>query len=297
MYRGSCREAVIHFELYRRLKNVVCSSGFLEGIKFDVEPEFPVKGGSVDLLVRAVLNGSIINLLVIEVKRWTNDGLSLFSSLSEDQVKEYAKSLPAVYYAITDGQRFRLFKTSGDELIGNYKLSDDKIFDENVARQLLEGLVNIYKGKTPKLPFNTFNDPIEEIEKATSGFSQILINLFNELSGNGVATIEKRKNVMWLNIGPHKGILRIGIYKESNKNTITIQLEILKKVLGGDKTNEMLTKLSKIPGFQWVPERMDFSKPFIWIYIKDAVTEEPDYNQTKEGLRKWILELNEALKH
>ncbi len=172
MYSGFCREAVIHFELYRRLKNVVCSSGFLEGIKFDVEPEFPVKGGSVDLLVRAVLNGSIINLLVIEVKRWTNDGLSLFSSLSEGQVKEYAKSLSAVYYAITDGQRFRLFKTSGDELIGNYKLSDDKIFDENVARQLLEGLVNIYKGKTPKLPFNTFNDPIEEIEKATSGFSK-----------------------------------------------------------------------------------------------------------------------------
>jgi len=149
MYSGFCREAVIHFELYRCLKNVVCSSGFLEGIKFDVEPEFPVKGGSVDLLVRAVLNGSIINLLVIEVKRWTNDGLSLFSSLSEGQVKEYAKSLSAVYYAITDVQRFRLFKTSGDELIGNYKLSDDKIFDENVARQLLEGLVNIYKGKTP----------------------------------------------------------------------------------------------------------------------------------------------------
>ena len=72
------------------------------------------------------------------------------------------------------------FKTSGDELIGNYKLSDDKIFDENVARQLLEGLVNIYKEKTLKLPFSTFNDPIEEIEKATSGFSQILINLFNE---------------------------------------------------------------------------------------------------------------------
>jgi len=92
-------------------KNVVCSSGFLEGIKFDVAPEFPVKGGSVDLLVRAVLNGSIINLLVIEVKRRTNDGLSLFSSLSEGQVKEYAKNLSAVYYAITDGQRFRLFKT------------------------------------------------------------------------------------------------------------------------------------------------------------------------------------------
>jgi hypothetical protein len=113
-------------------------------MEFDVEPEFPVKGRSVDLLVKAVLNGSIINLLVLEVKRWINDGLSLFSSLSEDQVKGYAKSLPAVYYAITDGQRFRLFKASGDELIGNYKLSDDKIIDENVAGQLLEGLVNIY---------------------------------------------------------------------------------------------------------------------------------------------------------
>jgi hypothetical protein len=102
---------------------------------------------------------------------------------------------------------------------------------------------------------------------------------------------------MWLNIGPYKGILRIGIYKESDKNSITVQLEILKKVLGIDKTNEMLTKLSKIPGFQWIPERIDFSKPFIWTYIKDAIAEEPDYNQAKEDLRKWILELNEVLKH
>ena len=105
MYRGSCREVVIHFELYRRLKNVICSSGSLEGIKFDVEPEFPVKGGAVNPLVRAVLNGSIINLLVIEVKRWTNNGLSLFTSLSEDQVKEYAKSLPAVYYDMQNCNR------------------------------------------------------------------------------------------------------------------------------------------------------------------------------------------------
>jgi hypothetical protein len=209
MDRASCREAVIHFELYRCLKNGVCSSGFPEGMEFDVEPEFPVNGGSVDLLVKAVLNGSIINLLVLEVKRWTNDGLSLFSSLSEDQVKDYAKGLFTVYYAITDGQRFRLFKASGDELIDNYKLSDDRIIDENVARQLLEGLANIYMGKTSKLPFSTFKDPIEDIEKATSRFSQILIGLFNQLSGSGVATIEKRKNVRWLNIGPHRGILKL----------------------------------------------------------------------------------------
>jgi len=112
-----------------------------------------------------------------------------------------------------------------------------------------------------------------------------------------MVTIEKRKNVMWLNIGPHRGILRIGIYKEPSKNAITVQLEILKKALGSDKTNEMLTKLSKITGFQWISERIDLSKPFIWIYIKDAIAEEPDYNQTKKGLCKWILELNEALKH
>jgi len=59
----------------------------------------------------------------------------------------------------------------------------------------------------------------------------------------------------------------------------------------------MLTKLSKIPGFQWISERIDLSKPFIWIYIKDAIAEELDYNQIKKDLCKWILELNEALKH
>jgi hypothetical protein len=291
------RESVIHFELYRRLKNSVCSSDFPEGMEFDVEPEFPVEGKSADLLVKAVLNGSTINLLVLEVKRWTKDGLPLFSSLSENQVKEYAKSLHAVYYAITDGQRFRLFKTSSDEFIGNYKFSDNKIIDENVARQLLEGLVNIYKGKTSKLPFSTFEDPTEKIKEATSGFSRILINLFDELSISGAITIEKRKNVWWLKIGPYWGIIKIGIYEEPNKNYITIQLEILKEVLGIDKTSEMLTKLSKIPGFQWIPKRIDFSKPFIWTYFKDVTAEEPDYNQVKEALRKWILELNEALNH
>jgi hypothetical protein len=290
------RESVIHFELYRRLKDSVCSSNFPEGIKFDVEPEFPVEGKSADLLVKAVLNGSTFSLLVLEVKRWTKDGLPLFSSLSENQVKEYAKSLHTVYYAITDGQRFRLFETSSDELIGNYKLSDDKIIDENVARQLLEGLVNICKGKTSKLPFSTFEDPTEKIKEVTSGFSRILINLFDELSGSGLALIEKSKNVWWINIGSYWGIIKIGIYKETSKNYITIQLEILKEVLGIGKTSEMLTKLSKIPGFQWVSERIDFSKPFIWTYIRDVIIEEPDFNRAKEELRKWILELNEALR-
>jgi len=291
------RESVIHFELYRRLKNSVCSSGFLGRMELDVEPEFPVEGGSVDLLVKAVLNGSITNLLVLEVKRWTKEGLSLFDSQSVDQVKGYVKSLPAVYYAITDGQRFRLFKASGDELIGNYKLSDDITIDENVARQLLEGLVDIHKGKTSKLPFSTFEDPIEEIEKATSGFSQVLIDLFDELSSSGVVRIEKRGNVMWLNVGHNKGILRVGIYKELSENYIHVQLEVLKKALGIDKTDKMLRKLSEIPGFQWIPGRIDPSKSSIWIYIKNAITEEPDYIQAKEGLRKWILELDEALKH
>jgi hypothetical protein len=82
--------------------------------------------------------------------------------------------------------------------------------------------------------------------------------------------------VWWLNIGPYWGIIKIGIYEESDKNYITVQLEILKKVLGIDKTNEMLTKLSKIPGFQWIPKRIDFSKPFIWTYFKDVTAEEPD---------------------
>ena len=93
-----------------------------------------------------------------------------------------------------------------------------------------------------------------------------------------MVTIEKRKNVMWLNIGPHRGILRIGIYKEPSKNAITVQLEILKKALGSNKTNEMLTKLSKIPGFQWISERIDLLviKPSSEDSVKVvAVTESP----------------------
>ena len=108
-----------------------------------------------------------------------------------------------------------------------------------LSQDPIDELAGIRRITKPNQSLDTLPQPLIQIQ----GSSASNLNLFNELSGNGVATIEKRKNVMWLNIGPHKGILRIGIYKESNKNTITIQLEILKKVLGSDKTNEMLTKV------------------------------------------------------
>jgi hypothetical protein len=286
-------EAIVQFELYRFLKNIISSQPKFEETSYiDVVPEAPVGGRAADLLIKANLDGHPADFLVIEVKRRTKDGLIVFDSSTRDQTREYANALSAVYYAITDGERLRLFRTLNDNLIGNYSFC----LDESAVKQFLKGLSELHQGRISQLQFNIVVDPSAKIEELTIGFSRLLLDLFNEVSGKGTIVVAQRGKMKWLNIGVHKGILRLELSEETSKTSIAVQLEVLKKALGLEKSAELMKKLSEIPGFQWVRDRIDFNKPFIWILIKDVAIEEPDRTQAYEGLRKWILELNEVLK-
>lgn len=289
------REALVHFELYRSLRNSASFRKQFDTIRYTaVEPEVPVGGGSADLVVKAELDGSPTSLLVVEVKRRTKLGGLIFDSDAEDQAKKYAKALSAPYYAITDGQRLRLFKTSNNELVGNYAFS----LEESESKQLLKGLSNLHTNKTDTLPFPVVKNPIPEILEQSSDFTNMLYDLFNELSGKRGIVAAQRGNVIWLNIGVHEGILRLGLSEDPSEHAITVQLEVLKKTLGLLKFAEVMKKLSEVPGFQWGRDRLDFDKPFIWTFIrKIIIEEEPDLNNARESLRIWILELHEILEH
>lgn len=66
------REARVHFELYRSLVNCILSNSRFDGIRYTgVEPELK----SADLVVKAKLQRSPTNFLVIEVKGRTKLGL------------------------------------------------------------------------------------------------------------------------------------------------------------------------------------------------------------------------------
>ncbi len=289
---GEVREAVVHFELYRCLKNCISSEGRFEKIRFvDVIPEVPVNGRSADLVVKADLNGSPVNFLVIEVKKRTKEGFPIFDTASLDQTKGYAQTLSAVYQGITDGQRLRLFRTLDDRLLGNYKFS----LNEGAARQLLKGLSDLQAGKASGLPFDVIQSPWPQIVKLSDEFSTMLNNLFNEISGKGGILAARRGRVVFLNIGSYEGILRLGLDKSPKEAYVHIQLDILRKMLEFAKYTQTIRKLSEISGFQWVKDRTDASKAFIWSPIASIIADEkPDYNQAKEDLREWLLELDGA---
>lgn len=287
------REAVVHFELYRSLMNSISFRKQFDTIRYiGVESEVPVDGGSADLVVKAELNGSPTDFLVVEVKKRTERGFPIFDSDAEDQAKQYATTLHALYYAITDGQRLRLFRIPSEH-IGNYSLPQG----EDMGEQLLKPLADLYTGKISKLPFNLVEDPREVIIKQSGDFTKMLDGLFKELSRKGGIAVAQRGNVKWLNIGVHKGILRLGVPEDPSEHGITVQLEVLKEPLGVLKFAELMKRLSEVPGFQWVRDRIDFDKPFIWTFIrKIIIEEEPDCENARERLRRWILELDGILK-
>jgi hypothetical protein len=285
------REAPIHFELYRHLKNNLPSDIF-EGIKFvDVIPEIPVDGKAADLVIEAFVGEMRTKFLVLEVKRRTKDGLTIFGSPAEEQAKEYARKLGAIYYAITDGQGLRLFRASDDKSFGDYELT----VSENNAKELLKGLAYLHCGDNSRLPFTSLKNPREEIEKESKGVTQVLVELFSELSGKETITIENRGSSKRLNIGS-KHVLTLEIHEETNKNCFTIWLKAIKDTLGLDESIEIVRKLCDLPGFQFVCDRKLKFNSFTPVYIKDVATEEPNLHQLKEGLRSWLLKLEQRIK-
>ena len=91
------REAVIHFELYRLLMNIISTKYDFSPIKYVwVHPEYVTRlGSSVDLVVDAEAGDEILHFLVIEVKRKTRSGLEPFSDEAKQQAMRYAEILQA----------------------------------------------------------------------------------------------------------------------------------------------------------------------------------------------------------
>lgn len=171
----------------------------------------------------------------------------MFDDDTREQARGYAMTLNAPYYAVTDGQRLRLFKTP-DELIGNYAFSLDK----HSIRKLFQGLSDLHAGKGSELPFDSIHHPTEVIKERTEGFTKMLLDLLEELADEGKIVVKQRGWIKYLGVGRHQGLLRIGIYKEPQKNYIDIRLAGLKKALGTVKFVESMKELSEVPGFQWV---------------------------------------------
>lgn len=62
----------------------------------------------------------------------------------------------------------------------------------------------------------------------------------------------------------------------------------------GDRFTKLVKELSEVPGFQWVQDGAD-SKYNIWKLVKNIITIEPVLKDAREGLRKWLLELDRIL--
>jgi hypothetical protein len=121
----------------------------------------------------------------------------------------------------------------------------------------------------------------------------MLLDLFQELSGRGTITVTLHGQVEYLNIGRHKGILRLNLSKEQTEAAVDVRLNTLRNVLG-DRFKKLLEELSKVPGFQWVQDGAH-SKYNIWRLVKNIITIEPVLKDVREGLRRWLLDLDSIL--
>src|SRR5678815_1796904 len=101
------REAPVHFELYRFIKNCVESrraAGLTDYSK--VIPERDVPGvGSADLVIERT--GLPTTFFVLEVKKKTPESMLVFDDEPRQQALGYARKLNAQFYAISDGDALR----------------------------------------------------------------------------------------------------------------------------------------------------------------------------------------------
>lgn len=105
------REAQIHFELYRHLKNAIDKGVSHRGVTFSrVEPEYNVNSGFADIVI---FDDRDHPWLVIEAKRQTTRGydrnIDPFSPVVIRQAFRYAGDLGAEYFATYNGRVLVLF--------------------------------------------------------------------------------------------------------------------------------------------------------------------------------------------
>jgi len=288
------REAVIHFELYRLLMNVISTKYDLFPVKYVwVHPEYsPTTGMSADLVVDADMGGKIVHFLVIEVKRKTRFGLTPFSDEARQQAMRYAETLQAPYYAVTDGFSLLLLKNPAKE-IGKYRIR----LDETVIEKFLRELSEYHLGKIDGLDLPTAR-PEERIKEISEEFIKTLLEVFNDVSGIEGINIREEASREYLNyyldVCGHKKLLSLGVkISDEGGSTLTIELNKIKTMLG-TKYEAYINKLSEIPGFKWIKETLSVNSS--WRPIKKIIaTEEPDCSEIKEKLEHWILEIKNSV--
>ncbi len=145
------KEADIHFELYRHLKNAIEKCPRYHGISFgSVIPEKSVGLRRADIVVEDEMGRC---LLVIEAKRESKHGvdrdLDPYSPRVIQQASEYAFALGADFFATYNGQVLVLFRTfeKGVPLLHRksraYEVKSPRIF----ASELLEQVAALSAGK------------------------------------------------------------------------------------------------------------------------------------------------------
>ena len=152
------REAVIHFELYRVIKNTLANGYNVEDTTFsDIEAKPRAESGEMDLLLKDSLKKC---WLVIETKRFEQgkyvELIDPFSPTVIKQASDYATEIGAPYFATCNREVFVLFKTFKefvplpDRNAKQYDLTKGKM--EDFVKELFTDLVNLELKKTEWTP-------------------------------------------------------------------------------------------------------------------------------------------------
>jgi len=287
MSTGALREAIIHFELYRLLKDCLDSGGFSVPCQVDVEPERLAGGRSVDLVLICRERGTCLS--VIEVKGRSRGELIIYDEAVEEQARRYAEHLKAPYYIITNGVILRLFRYPC-ECVGNYYFQLSK----TCVRQFLADFFSLYTGEKTDLNLRRAPSP-SEIEKLTNALIQSIIEALEEISKNPSFRLETKiaretKNY-YLSAGDLRRVFRLGIpLKDSREaNTcVTIELNEMRRKLSEEDLKELLRNLSQIPGFEWITG-INLKRRFVWKYM--VYHKRVDVEKVKKELAMWFISL------
>lgn len=285
------REALVHFELYRLLRNVLDGGRFQHSCPVHVEPERYVKSGSADLVLEFELDGRR-ELVVIEVKGRTR-GLAVYDGKAEDQARAYAEHLSSKYYAVTDGQILRLFKLSG-ESIGDYEFR----LEEKFVGKFLDELYKLIVGKSERLDLPKAPSK-DEVTKITNEVAEAIVEVLEELGkekGFGLESEMKTKALMhYLSVGDLKRVFRLGTPPQgvSGLPGVEIWLKTMRRKLDEAIIKKLMDDLSKIPGFKWAK---NYSPEKEFIYKNIFIDSELDIKDFKAKLKEWLVNMYKLTK-
>lgn len=284
MDSGAVREASIHFELYRLIKNCLCSGRFRNYCILDVEPELSVGGRSADLVLMDKEKESCI--LVIEVKGRGKGDYAVYDEAAEKQASNYANHLDACFYAVTNGIILRLFRRPNMP-IGDYNFE----LSETCVGRFLEGLLSLYFDEKMNLDLPHARTP-EERKKGRDVLVEAIIKALKEIDNKSDFRLETRilrkTNMYYLSVGEFKQVFRLGIPLKNSREAnpfLTIMLDELRKKFAEKDLKKLLERLSQISGFEWIKEA-NLRKQFTWRYLTPY--KEIDAEKVKMDLKAWF---------